>query len=194
MCQEIEIEFKNMVTKPEFLFICDEFQIEKTMFKNQVNHYFDSKEYHLKDYGSALRIREKAGIYTLTLKQPNKIGLLETHQIITQTEAVNAFQGGSLPTGRIAEQLLKSFEFDLKTCEYLGSLTTNRAETTYMNGTLVFDHSKYLNIEDFEIEYEVTDEEIGRENFIKLFQKYNIPLRPTNNKIKRFFLKKQASR
>jgi uncharacterized protein YjbK len=191
MSQEIEIEFKNIVTKENFIFLCEQFFIEKKAFQQQVNHYFDTEEFLLKELGSALRIREKSGIFTLTLKQPNDIGLLETHQTISREEAEIAFQGGHLPKGTIANQLYKSFHFDLTTCLYLGSLTTNRAEISYLEGTLVFDHSFYFNEEDFEIEYEVKDEKQGKEIFENIFLHYKIPLRETDNKIKRFFLKKR---
>ena len=41
----------------------------------------------------------------------------------------------------------------------MGSLTTERAETLFEGGTLVFDHSFYYNHDDYEIEFEVQDEE-----------------------------------
>ncbi len=74
MTQEIEIEFKNIVTKEEFDTLCKSFSIEA--FTKQVNHYFETPDFSLKEAGSALRIRHKGATYTLTLKQPAEIGLL----------------------------------------------------------------------------------------------------------------------
>lgn len=190
MSQEIEIEFKNIVTKADFLLLCEKFSIKETDFKKQTNYYFDTNGMTLKENGSALRIREKNGSYTFTLKQPNEIGLLETHQEITKAEAEDAFQGAPLPKGMIADQLEKSFQINVANCRYLGSLTTIRAETPYLDGTLVFDQSFYFDTEDFEIEYEVKDEKRGQEIFKKIFSNYKIPIKQTDNKIKRFFQKK----
>lgn len=56
MTQEIEIEFKNIVTEEEFNTLCKSFSIE--VFTKQVNHYFETPDFSLKA-GSALRIRHK---------------------------------------------------------------------------------------------------------------------------------------
>ncbi|MFN7253131.1 MAG: CYTH domain-containing protein [Anaerobacillus sp.] len=191
MNQEIEIEFKNIVTEAEFNLLCEGFSIEKTAFQQQINHYFDTDDFQLKKHGSALRIREKNNTFTLTLKQPNEIGLLETHQSLTIDEGQEALNFGNIPIGSIASQLEKSFQIDLSKCLYLGSLKTNRAEIPYLGGTLVFDHSFYFDVDDYEIEYEVKNEKIGKEIFENIFSKYKIPIKQTDNKIKRFFLMKQ---
>lgn len=193
MTQEIEIEFKNQVTKTNFDKLMNAFNIDPSELKTQINYYFDTADFQLKTLGCALRIREKDGKYILTLKQPNNIGLLETHQTIESDDAEKAFTSGPLPKGTVANQMLTSFQIDISLCHFLGSLTTNRAEIIYLGGTLVFDHSFYLDVEDYEIEYEVTDEQQGKADFQKLFTDYNIPIEHTNNKVKRFFIQKQKS-
>ncbi len=190
MSQEIEIEFKNLVTKTDFEWLCEKFSIDQSCFVSQVNHYFDTNDFLLKSHESALRIRERNKEFTLTLKQPHNIGLLETHQKLTNVEAEAAFTS-RLPKGIIADQLSRSFDIDIRKLKYLGSLTTNRAQLPYCQGTLVFDHSFYLDVEDFEIEYEVIDAEIGKDIFEKLFKENKILVQNTDNKIKRFFLRKQ---
>ena len=52
MTQEIEIEFKNIVTEEEFNTLCKSFSIEG--FTKQVNHYFETPSFSLKEAGSAL--------------------------------------------------------------------------------------------------------------------------------------------
>ncbi len=190
MHQEIEIEFKNLVSKADFIRLCQEFSIKQTNFIQQVNYYFDTNDFQLKKNGCALRIRKKNHSFTLTLKQPHEQGLLETHQPLSTITAEGIIQDQTLPLGVIADQLQKSFQIDLTECRYLGSLTTNRAEIAYLDGILVFDHSFYLNKEDFEIEYEVKDEKTGKEIFHNIFSNYKIPLKQTDNKIKRFFFTK----
>ena len=72
MSQNIEIEFKNMLTSEEFLQLKLHFNIDQNKFKKQVNHYFDTPSFSLKSLNSALRIREKGTQFEMTLKQPAK--------------------------------------------------------------------------------------------------------------------------
>ncbi|QUG83051.1 CYTH domain-containing protein [Bacillus nitratireducens] len=188
MTQEIEIEFKNMVTEEEFHRLCTSFSIEE--FTKQVNHYFETPQFSLKNTDSALRIRHKDGTYTFTLKQPAEIGLLETHQSITEKEAKLMMETNVIIQGIVMDQLQK-LQIPVSSLTYMGSLTTERAETLFEGGTLVFDHSFYYNHDDYEIEYEVQDEEAGKAAFMSLLKQHNVPVRHTNNKVKRFFLAKQ---
>ncbi|HDR7792449.1 TPA: CYTH domain-containing protein [Bacillus luti] len=188
MTQEIEIEFKNMVTEEEFETLCKAFSI--TVFMKQVNHYFETPDFSLKEAGSALRIRHKGETYTLTLKQPAEVGLLETHQVVTENEAKMMMATNTIIQGAVADQLHK-LQIPVSALTYMGSLTTERAETLFEGGTLVFDHSFYYNHDDYEIEFEVQDEETGKASFIHLLMQHDIPVRHTNNKVKRFFLAKQ---
>ncbi|ABS21246.1 CYTH domain-containing protein [Bacillus cytotoxicus] len=189
MTQEIEIEFKNMVTKEEFSVLCDAFSIQT--FTKQVNHYFETPNFALKQAGSALRIRYKNGTYTLTLKQPAQTGLLETHQSLTQEEAKTMLETNHLIPGAVLKQL-QALQIPVSSLTYMGSLTTERAETTFKGGILVFDHSFYYNHDDYELEYEVQDELTGKVDFLHLLNQYNIPVRHTKNKVQRFFLAKQS--
>src|SRR5690625_1656793 len=85
MTQQIEIEFKTMLTKSQFNFLLTQlpFPINPIM---QTNHYFETNEFSLRSKQAALRIREKATTYTLTLKEPHEEGLLETSERLTKTE------------------------------------------------------------------------------------------------------------
>ena len=126
----------------------------------------------------------------MTLKQPHQEGLLETTQIINVEEFSAAIRDGILPKGIIYD-CLTNMSVPFLDVEYFGSLITNRAEIPYKNGLLVFDHSYYLNTEDFELEYEVHDYQLGQQIFVELLNQYNIPQRTTENKISRFYQLKQ---
>ena len=102
MTQEIEIEFKNIVTEDEFSTLCQSFSINA--FTKQVNHYFETPSFSLKEAGSALRIRHKGETYTLTLKQPAEVGLLETHQVVTEDEK-NDDGNNTIIEGPVVDQL-----------------------------------------------------------------------------------------
>lgn len=189
MSQEIEIEFKNLLTKEEFIKIRDFFNIKEHEFFFQENHYFDTPQFSLKKLGAALRIRKKQDRYCLTLKEPAEIGLLETHQFITEEVANEMINSGQIVEGQIAERL-NGHDIDYKTITYFGTLSTTRAEKDYKKGLIVLDHSQYLAVEDFELEYEVQDEEVGKVFFTELLEKLNIPIRLTKNKIRRFYEQK----
>lgn len=191
LSQHIEIEFKNMLTKKEYLHLITEFSINETMIDTQINHYFDTERFQLKELGSALRIREKDGSFELTLKQPAEVGLLETNQAITKQVASAMLEGIVFPSGLVLEQLEK-IKFPTDELQYFGSLTTKRCELQYKGGLLVLDHSLYLSKEDYELEYEVQDPLEGELTFKQLLQTFHIPIRVTENKIKRFYNQKYS--
>ncbi|QQZ08205.1 CYTH domain-containing protein [Heyndrickxia vini] len=186
MASVIEIELKNLVTQEEFIRIKNEFSLTENLFIEQINHYFDSPTFQLKQLGCALRIRKKKNQYELTLKSPAEIGLLETNEKINEQLANQLITSGELPEGEVKNKL-RQLSLPLDNINYFGSLTTNRAEINYKDGLLVFDISSYLNKRDFEIEYEVADRIIGERIFQELMNQLNIPIRETENKIVRFY-------
>jgi len=190
MNQEIEIEFKNMITKEEFHTLCEHFSIAKSDFVLQENHYFDSEDFALKNKGCALRIRKKKANYEMTLKQPAQEGLLETNEKVSEDEAKAIIETSRIPDGAIATILREELHINPDSVNYFGTLITSRAETDYKGGLLVIDHSMYLNTEDYELEYEVSDFLSGQKLFKELLKTLNIPERKTDNKIKRFYTAK----
>jgi uncharacterized protein YjbK len=189
MTQSLEIEFKNLLTRLEYEKIISYFHLNESMFFQQENHYFDTKNFALKENKSALRIRKKTTHYEFTLKQPVQEGILETNQILTEPEAMAAFENNEIPDGHIAN-VLTQMNINLRDIHFFGTLTTKRAEWNYENGLLVLDYSSYLHKEDYELEYEVTNREIGQGTFLNLLSLLQIPVRKTENKIMRFYLRK----
>ncbi|MCS0542528.1 CYTH domain-containing protein [Aeromonas veronii] len=192
MSQELEIEFKNNLEEDEYRQLLSAFTISEDKKVIQENFYFDTPDFSLKGVGAALRIREKNGIYTLTLKQPVERGLLETHQVLSKEEAEQMLNGGNIIEGEVVS-ILKGLSIKTSDVRFFGSLKTKRAEVEYKNGLLVLDKSYYLNQTDFEVEYEVTDEVSGKVIFSELLQQYNIPIRKTDNKILRFYNRKKQT-
>ncbi|CAM3809366.1 CYTH domain-containing protein [Cytobacillus oceanisediminis] len=189
MSKNIEIEFKNMITKDELLTLMKFLGIDEQDFTEQVNHYFDTPEFSLKTHGSALRIRRKNESFEITLKQPHPEGLLETNENLTAPEAQQIIKTGKIPFEQI-KKAIEEMGINPDNLQYFGSLSTTRAEKKYLNGLAVLDHSRYLNKEDFEIEYEVGKREEGESIFLNLLKQLNIPVRKTENKIKRFYNEK----
>ncbi|WP_335869949.1 CYTH domain-containing protein [Bacillus sp. 2205SS5-2] len=189
MNQEIEIEYKNLLDEQEFNLLLRHFSVSDEQFSTQENFYFDTEDYFLKEKGCAIRIRTKNHQHILTLKQPLEVGILETHQPLTNEEKEKMLDYGLIPQGQVKEAL-ESISLPLDSFTYFGSLQTKRAQVNYKRGTLFFDQSHYLSKIDYEVEYEVQDPEEGKTVFLTLLRELNIPTRQTHNKIKRFFLAK----
>lgn len=191
MTQNLEIEFKNMLSEKEYKKLLDFFNVQNSAIFTQVNHYFDTPDFLLKENGAALRIREKAGEFELTLKQPFQEGLLETNQMLSSEAAKLAFSKSQLPVGEIQERL-KKMGIPFANLEYFGSLMTKRAEIKDSNGLFVLDYSSYLNTEDYELEYEVENFQTGQAVFNEFLEKHGIPKRETKNKVRRFYQRKYS--
>ena len=183
MTQEVEIEFKSMLTKDEYDKLIQAYKLEDQV-RWQANDYFDTPSFQLKKNGAALRIREKKQGQVLTLKQPNEVGLLETHASITEEEAEDLFKYGIVHDDQM-KQALAPFQLNAP-LEHLGRLETNRAEHQTEDGLLVLDESHYLETTDYEIEFEVTNEEAGQRAFERLLSEHGLLYRPAKNKIVRF--------
>lgn len=185
MAQEIEIEFKNLLTKAEYNLLLKEvgFPLEGVV---QTNYYFDTADFHLKEQGAALRVRKKNDKYVLTLKEPHPEGLLETHDFLTENEA-EAWLNGNLVPKEHTEKQLRNLDISLEDLLYYGSLTTERREITYENVLLVLDYSQFNGSDDFELELEAKSYSEGERIFKELLKKHKITTRKTPNKIERFF-------
>ncbi|MFZ4450422.1 CYTH domain-containing protein [Salibacterium aidingense] len=190
MAKETEIEEKNLLTRNEFDMLADTYQIKPPQFFWQANTYFDTPALEIKEQGAALRVRTKSNNYELTLKQPASAGLLETNQTLTEVEAKRLMEQAELPEGEVKESL-HPFIGDTSMLQKLGTLETYRAQTSHETGILFLDHSVYLDTEDFELEIEGSSEEEVRKWLTSILTDHDIPARPTPNKIKRFFTRKQ---
>ncbi|UOQ43422.1 CYTH domain-containing protein [Halobacillus salinarum] len=192
MVQEVEIEFKNLLTYDEYNRIYQFLPFKSVELFEQTNYYFETKDLKLREQGAALRIRHKNNKWVLTLKQPHSEGLLETHDELSPDEANLWIQNKTTKKPDVAKQLnqLGVAEDELI---YLGSLTTRRCEVDYQDTTVVLDHSLYYGKEDFELEVEADTYVEGDAVFSHLLKELNIPKRPTDNKIKRFYQAKLES-
>ncbi|QSJ00479.1 MULTISPECIES: CYTH domain-containing protein [Bacillus] len=189
MAQEIEIELKQLLMKEEFEQLKQHFQLKNADFHTQTNYYFDTPQFNIKSQLAALRMREKNGQWVLTLKEPHEIGLLETHQTIAPPSQLDDFK---LPEGEVADRL-DHLNIQKDQIVYFGSLETSRAEKMIHEGLIVLDHSRYLTVEDYELEFEVSDLEIGQAAFSALLRKFHIPVRNTKNKVVRFYEEKMKT-
>lgn len=146
--KEIEIEYKQLLTKEEYQII-EQFLIKKNIKSiDQENYYFDTKDFKLKEKQKALRIRKKENIYEACLKQQREFDILEDNIILSEIEATKMFNNPNLLASAygLAEKVI-----------LLGSLKTSRYEYQLVEGLICLDKSRYLNTEDYEIEFEAID-------------------------------------
>jgi len=186
MVQEIEIEYKTLLTKNEYNILLNAlpFSSEAIM---QMNHYFETDDFSLKKHHSALRIRNKGQRYTLTLKEPHEEGILETHDELTEAEFEQWIDGKAILKPNIQKQL-QAMGIETKKLHYFGALQTERRTFTQEQIIYVLDKSIYNNKVDYELEIEAPSKESGQQAFDQLKEQYPISNQQSITKIERFFL------
>lgn len=184
MMKEIEIEYKNLLTKEEFNLLLQKYPFPKES-QTQTNYYFDTKDRLLAKNCHALRIREKGNTFTLTLKQPHGTNILETHDSLTKEEAL-AWMNGNIVSKKATATQLKKINVDPKHLMFLGSLKTERYEYTNNHIIMVLDVSIYNGHMDYELEIEAQNEQEGIDFFNAVLNDNDIVKRETPNKIQRF--------
>ncbi|MDN4492300.1 CYTH domain-containing protein [Ureibacillus aquaedulcis] len=186
MTQELEIEFKNVLTKQQYETLLKKFQVTEEMIVRQTNHYFDTKDFQLKQLLSGLRIRETKKSIVCTLKVRTAANThLEITDAITKEQADLMLSGKAFFADSVKTQL-QDLEVPVEQLRLFGTLTTDRVEFSYKGGTIVFDHSFYLNCDDYEVEYETDEEALGEEIFENFLKENDIPKQIADKKIARF--------
>lgn len=186
MTQELEIEFKNVLTKQQYETLLKKFQVSDEMILHQTNHYFDTKEFRLKELFSGLRIRETKEKIVCTLKERTATNThLETTDVITKEQADLMLLGRGFFADSVKIRL-SQLGVPVEHLQHFGTLSTDRVELSYKGGTIVFDHSFYLNCDDYEVEYETNEEILGQEVFENFLKENDIPQQAADKKIARF--------
>lgn len=194
MTQQLEIEFKNLLTKHQYEQLLQKFQISKDAIQRQTNHYFDTPELLLRNLKSGLRIRQIGSYFECTLKEKSaEHAHLETTDKLTAEQAENMLQGKGFFATEVAKRLALH-NIPINQLAIFGSLTTDRVEIPYKEGLLVFDHSYYLQCDDYEVEYETNDVKKGNIIFDEFLQQHGIQKQTTDKKIARFMKALQAKK
>ena len=143
MSQQMEIEFKNLLTEEEYTRLLTFFNIRPQQIVHQENHYFDTPNYDLKNASSGLRIRVLPDRIECTLKERSSENIyLETTDQLTADEAAQMIRGLTFEAPSVEQRLL-DMNINKAELQLFGSLATNRVELAYEGGLLVFDHSSY---------------------------------------------------
>ena len=167
MEKNLEIEYKMLLDEDVFNQLMNDFNGHTY---SQTNYYLTSIELGALRY--SLRVREKEGYYEMTLKIPEKNGRLE-HNLEINKEDLLMIQNGEMPDNEIT-RLLSNKGFNLSLIKQAYSLTTIRRDVPFDSGMLSLDENHYNGITDYELEFEVNDEEAGLKQFEELCQIYHL--------------------
>jgi len=176
MSTNIEIEAKVLLSKEDFEKVSEFLGADKLRRITQTNHYIDSKDEILREYGFGLRIREKDD-FTLTLKAPLAEGTLEKNQSITWKEYENLLHRKTFPNGDIKE-FLEMLGINVSTLMILSSLTTIRIVAIFEDEEIVLDQNSYDDTVDFELEAESTSIYLAETTLVKLCKAAEVPYVP----------------
>lgn len=188
MRQEVEIEYKNLLTQQEYEKLKAIFFTDAAAPFTQENYYFDTKDYILKNSRCALRIRIKDDSAEMTLKTPFEGHHTETTLDMTPVKARELITAGSFPLPEAIHSVLVqegiNVDQDLfKTAQ----LKTERLEALNPHSIIVLDKSFYSNMIDYELEVESDSKATGEKLFTQILNDHSIPKRDTPNKIARAF-------
>ncbi|WP_017470549.1 CYTH domain-containing protein [Amphibacillus jilinensis] len=186
MSQEIEIECKLLLTEEEYRSLLDYLNCSTVRPTEQINYYFETPKFNLKNKGAALRIRYKDDQFILTLKQPHPDGLLETHDYLSKQQAENWLNNQPTSTPAIESELI-NLGVHVNQLHYGGALVTERIEIEYHGALVVADISKYNNQIDYELEVEARTRQIAESVMDELINTLSLEVKPTPNKIERFY-------
>ncbi|MHC5373296.1 CYTH domain-containing protein [Enterococcus sp. LJL120] len=188
MSESVEIEYKSLLTATDYQKLIDFYQLTAADFFSQTNAYYDTATGRLQKAGWGLRIRLYSDYGEATLKTPLTDGLLETTDKLSLAEASTYVEAGKFLSVGHTVKKMQELAVTPAELEQIAQLTTKRAEFKIPEGLLAIDHSFYSGQEDFEVELEVTDVQIGQQAFRTFLQKFDIPYKKADNKIKRAFL------
>ena len=186
MTEQIEIEYKTLLTRAQFAAIKATYAPEKNAFV-QENYYFDTPDFRLKQLQCGLRIRTFKDGAECTLKTPLEEGLLETTDQLTLKQAQTLLQTKTiLPHGSVAQKLVH-LGIQPDQVRLLADLKTARIQIDLPIGELALDESWYGNNHDYELELEVSEASKGKQDFLDLLAEFDIHYQPAKNKIVRAF-------
>ena len=178
----MEIEFKSLLTKEEYLRLMEVFKGNRTNV--QTNHYFDTPRFSLKAYEASLRVRERDD-FEITLKKKKGYAIVPYTYPISKEEFEELKKTGVVTNQELLNELTPLIG-NQKVENFL-SLQTFRMYLPYGNGVLFIDKSKYLGFVDYELEYEAKSYHQGKQEFIELISNLQIQYKKADKKIARAF-------
>ncbi len=177
MANAIEIEAKSLISEEDYKKLVRRFATYPSY--TQTNYYIDSDDLVLAKEGIALRVREKGGMYELTLKTPLSEGLLEKNCTISREKFLSFRDNRVFPRGDTS-RFLEMLGIDIASLHILTALTTDRIDVEWKEGILSIDRNTYLGETDYEVEFEYNSLSGAKAILGELFKENDIPVVFTN--------------
>ena len=182
--REIEIEFKNLLTKNQYDILYEKYNLSISEEIINKNFYYDDADESFKNIGAALRIRHTNKKTEMTLKIKGETQNVEINVPLDERYPKEPTVLSILPNEIISE--LERMNVKIKTPMLIQKIETLRHEVTLEDGLLVLDKTTFINeIVDYELEFETKDYESGLAVFEKLLEENNIDKNPAKPKIAR---------
>lgn len=182
MKNHLEIEYKTLLTKSEYLRLLSDFSDISPVL--QTNHYIDTPDLDMRKHRFSLRIRTLEEIAELTLKIPQEVGNQEYNQVLDIHTAQQLLENFQLPAGQIAD-IITATDVPIDKLAVWGSLTTKRYEKETSIGLMALDENEYANQMDYELEVEVKDAHEGKILFEDFLKKKSIQFKYASSKVAR---------
>jgi len=180
MNTNLEIEYKTLITKQEF----DQLLVFFNQYKliNQTNYYYQSTNSLNKKV--AARIRQIDQTFELTFKIKQDKGKLEVNFNVPSNSIEHFYRSD-------VQAFLKSHGYN-RQWVFIGELHTTRHLIVEEYGELCIDHNVYMDVEDYELEYEVRNDydELAYSRFIQILDQFSIKNIKAKAKFHRFILNK----
>lgn len=191
MSQELEIEFKNLLSKDEYQDLFESYHFSEVKPIIQENYYFDTEDLSLKEQSCSVRIRivEGQDQAELTLKSPsdNHDHLVETTESIPLAQAQKIIKADQVLLPQSIEDQLNQEGLKVSQLSLITWLKTKRYEKSYQDCLLVLDQSWYGQTSDYELELEAPSHDKGQDLFYTILLNHDIPQRDKVNKVARAF-------
>ena len=182
--REIEIEFKNLLTKDQYASLFKKYDLKNSEEIINKNFYYDDADESFKKIGAALRIRYTNKKTEMTLKVKGETQNIEINVPLDERYPKEPTVLPILPNEIIAE--LERMNVKIKTPMLIQKIETLRHEVTLEEGLLVLDETTFINdVVDYELEFETKDYETGLIAFEKLLEENNIDKNLAKPKIAR---------
>lgn len=190
MTNNLEVEYKNLLTITEFQSILKQFPFQA--YFQQKNSYYDTPKQALKLAGVGLRIRIFQTYGEQTLKVPIEATdhhLIEITDRLTLQQAQGFSQAQTILVPSSVADKLATLNIDLADLEIIGQATTTRHICHIPAGILTLDQTNYPDKKiDYELELELESKNSGLQSaayFTSLLRKNKITKRPVTNKVAR---------
>lgn len=165
MEQNTERELKMLLTKEQYLMLLSSFPFNEQII--QRNTYYDTEKGELKNKGCALRTRTIGTDHILTLKMPKDSITKYEFEYPVSSSHLNQLAPSELE--KISSHMILP-----KNLQPITTFTTVRNVLNLKQGELCLDLTRFLNAEDYELEYEYHVDHNGIEVLNQLLKPFHL--------------------